>query len=210
MLKRKGDTRCKKTLKLTGLLFTLILAVSVVFTGCGNGRKDSTTKGTTENNNASGTTEDNLVDDAEDAVDDVADGVGDAVDDIANGFDNYDDAHDYLLNRLQNDDKDGKYEVRNETKDEQEYKDGASGYHFEIYDTSDDSGKKYGDFYVDKDTGKIYKRNTKTESVDNVDNYLFTSEFPIESTFPAPIVINRSFFLQFSKINFSMSSNSLI
>ena len=91
----------KKTLKLTSLLFTLILAVSVVFTGCGNGRKDSTTKGTTENNNASGTTEDNLVDDAEDAVDDVADGVGDAVDDIANGFDNYDDAHDYLLNRLQ-------------------------------------------------------------------------------------------------------------
>ena len=43
----------KKTLKLTSLLFTLILAVSVVFTGCGNGRKDSTTKGTTENNNAS-------------------------------------------------------------------------------------------------------------------------------------------------------------
>ena len=79
----------KKTLKLTSLLFTLILAVSVVFTGCGNGRKDSTTKGTTENNNASATTEDNLVDDAEDAVDDVADGVGDAVDDIANGFDNY-------------------------------------------------------------------------------------------------------------------------
>ena len=128
----------KKTLKLTSLLFTLILAVSVVFTGCGNGRKDSTTKGTTENNNASGTTEDNLVDDA----------------------------HDYLLNRLQNDDKDGKYEVRNETKDEQEYRDGASGYHFEIYDTSDDSGKKYGDFYVDKDTGKIYKRNTKTEKLE--------------------------------------------
>ena len=145
----------KKTLKLTSLLFALILAVSVVFTGCGNGRKDSTTKGTTENNNASATTEDNLVDDAEDAVDDVADGV-----------DNYDDAHDYLLNRLQNDDKDGKYEVRNETKDEQEYKDGASGYHFEIYDTSDDSGKKYGDFYVDKDTGKIYKRNTKTEKLE--------------------------------------------
>ena len=31
----------KKTLKLTSLLFTLILAVSVVFTGCGNGRKDN-------------------------------------------------------------------------------------------------------------------------------------------------------------------------
>ena len=98
-------------------MFTLILAVSVVFTGCGNGRKDSTTKGTTENNNASATTEDNLVDDVEDAVDDVADGVGDAVDDIANGFDNYDDAHDYLLNRLQNDDKmvSMKFEMRQKT-----------------------------------------------------------------------------------------------
>lgn len=115
----------KKTMKLASFIFALTLAVSVVLTGCGNGRKDSTTKGTTENNNASNTTEDNLVDDAEDAVDDVADGVGDAVEDVANGFDNYDDAHDYLLNRLQTDDKDGKYEVRNETRDEQEYKDGA-------------------------------------------------------------------------------------
>ena len=44
--------------------------------------------------------------------------------------------------------------------------DGASGYHFEIYDANDDSGKKYGDFYVDKDNGKIYKRNTKTEKLE--------------------------------------------
>ena len=43
----------KKTIKLTSLFFAMILAVSIVFTGCGNGRKDSTTKGTTENNNAS-------------------------------------------------------------------------------------------------------------------------------------------------------------
>lgn len=43
--------------------------------------------------------------------------------------------------------------------------------------------------------------------VDNVDNYLFINEFPIESTFPAPIVINKSSFLQFFKINFSISSN---
>ena len=34
-------------------------------------------------------------------------------------------------------------------KNEQEYRDGASGISFEIYDTSDDSGKKYGDFYVE-------------------------------------------------------------
>lgn len=156
----------KKMTRLVSLVFALVLATSIIFTGCGNGRKDSTTKGSTQENDQSSATEDNLVDDAGDAVDDVVDDVGDAVDDVANGFDNYDDAHDYLLNRLQNDDKNGKYEVRNETKDEQEYKDGASGYHFEIYDASDDSGKKYGDFYVDKDTGKIYKRNTKTEKLE--------------------------------------------
>lgn len=156
----------KKTIKRMSLMFAIALITSIVFTGCGNGRKDSTTNGSTQSNNETSATDDNLADDAEDAVDDVVDGVGDAVDDVANGFDDYDDAHDYLLNRLQSDDQDGKYEVRNETKEEQEYKDGASGYHFEIYDASDDSGKKYGDFYVDKDTGKIYKRNTKTEKLE--------------------------------------------
>ena len=156
----------KKTIKRISLMFAIALITSIVFTGCGNGRKDSTTKSSTQSNNETSATDDNLADDAEDAVDDVVDGVGDAVDDIANGFDNYDDAHDYLLNQLQSKDADGKYEVRNETKEEQEYKDGASGYHFEIYDASDDSGKKYGDFYVDKDTGKIYKRNTKTEKLE--------------------------------------------
>lgn len=157
----------KKMIRPISLIFAMVLMTSIIFTGCGNGRKDSTTKGSTQSNNTSSATEDdNLADDAEDAVDDVVDGVGDAVDDIANGFDDYDDAHDYLLNRLQSKDADGKYEVRNETKEEQEYKDGASGYHFEIYDASDDSGKKYGDFYVDKDTGKIYKRNTKTEKLE--------------------------------------------
>ncbi|EDR96867.1 hypothetical protein ANACAC_02572 [Anaerostipes caccae L1-92] len=33
--------------------------------------------------------------------------------------------------------------------------------------------------------------------VDNVDNYFLTNSLPIESTFPAPIVINKSFFLHF-------------
>ena len=156
----------KKTIKRMSLMFAIALITSIIFTGCGNGRKDSTTNGSTQSNNETSATDDNLADDVGDAVDDVVDGVGDAVDDVANGFDDYDDAHDYLLNRLQSDDQDGKYEVRNETKEEQEYKDGARGYHFEIYDASDDSGKKYGDFYVDKDTGKIYKRNTKTEKLE--------------------------------------------
>ena len=54
----------------------------------------------------------------------------------------------------------------------------------------------------DKRNPQICLSTIVYKSVDNVDNYLFTSEFPIESTFPAPIVINRSFFLQFSKIKF--------
>ena len=33
--------------------------------------------------------------------------------------------------------------------------------------------------------------------VDSVDNYFFMRLSPIEYTFPAPIVINKSFFLQF-------------
>ena len=41
------------------------------------------------------------------------------------------------------------------------------------------------------------RKTPSHSSVDNVDNYFFISSFPIESTFPAPIVINKSFFLQF-------------
>lgn len=42
---------------------------------------------------------------------------------------------------------------------------------------------------------------------DNVDNYYFRSDSPIFTTFPAPIVINKSLGTQFSLINFSMLSN---
>ncbi len=141
----------KKTILTMCVVMTFVFGTSVVFTGCRNKNDDNkaTTEGTSENASAS-TDEDS---------------VADAVDDVANGFDNYDDAHDYLLNRLGKDNKNAKYEVRNETKDTKEYRDGAKGYHFEIYDTSDDSGKKYGDFYVDKDTGKIYRKDTKTKKV---------------------------------------------
>ena len=43
--------------------------------------------------------------------------------------------------------------------------------------------------------------------VDNVDNYLEISSSPINTTSPAPIVINMSSLIHFSKINFSISSN---
>lgn len=48
---------------------------------------------------------------------------------------------------------------------------------------------------------KIPRRN-----VDNVDNYKPSKVSPISTTFPAPIVINRSPFTQFFNKNFSISS----
>ena len=56
--------------------------------------------------------------------------------------------------------------VKNKSEETTEYQDGSEGYHFEVYDTKDDSGKKYGDFYVDKDTGKIYQKNTDTKKIE--------------------------------------------
>ncbi len=160
----------KKTIWTLCMMCVFVLGISLVFTGCGNQNRNDTTDMTTEENAAgnvsSATEDDSLADDVGEAADDLADGAEDAVDDVANGFDSYDDAHDYLLNKLSTDNSDGQYEVRNEKKDVTEYKDGAKGYHFEIYDTSDSSGKKFGDFYVDKENGKIYKKDTKTKKIE--------------------------------------------
>ena len=143
----------------------LTLSVAAMFTGCSNKNDATTTEKTTEGGSSTTASNNDLGDDVEDAADDVADGAKDLADDVANGFDDYDDAHDYLINKLGSDGN-GQYEVRNKDQDVTEYRDGAKGYHFEIYDTSKDSGKKYGDFYVDKDNGKIYKKNTDTKKVE--------------------------------------------
>lgn len=152
----------KKTILTMCVVLTFVFGTSVVFTGCRNKSSDNNTTTEDTSENASTSTDGTS---AADAVDDVTDGAANAVDDIANGFDDYGDAHDYLLSRLGKENKNAQYEVRNETKDVTEYRNGAKGYHFEIYDTSDESGKKYGDFYVDKDTGKIYKKDTKTKKI---------------------------------------------
>ena len=152
----------KKTIWI--LCMTVILGTSVLFAGCSNTSDDNTAEKTTAE--SSSADDNSLADDVEDAADDIADGAEDAVDDIANGFDDYDDAHDYLLNQLGNNKEDGRYVVRNKTEETTEYQDGAEGYHFEVYDTKDDSNKKYGDFYVDKGTGKIYRENTDTKKIE--------------------------------------------
>ena len=53
-------------------------------------------------------------------------------------------------------------------------------------------------------TGKRMRR--RVFSVDSVYNYFFSRFSPILTTSPAPIVINKSSFVQFSKRNFSISS----
>ncbi|MDD3185104.1 MAG: ubiquinone biosynthesis protein [Anaerostipes sp.] len=145
-------------------LSMLMCMVTVTMTGC-FGKDEGSTQTTTE------TAEDtSIADDASDAVDNAADAVDDVADDVANGFDSYDDAHDYLVNRLGQGNDGGSYEVKKRDEKVTEYKKGYKGYHYEIYDTSDSSGKKYGDFYVDKDNGKIYKKNKDTNKIEEYGN----------------------------------------
>lgn len=93
------------------------------------------------------------------AVDDVADGIGDAVNNLGGGsFDSYEDAREYLLGKLNGDNKAAHYELRNEKKDLVSYNGNdadAQGYEFSVYET--DGNEKIGRYYVDKETGKIYR-----------------------------------------------------
>ncbi len=52
-----------------------------------------------------------------------------------------------------------------------------------------------------------YLRKIVDNYVDNVDNYLPSSDSPTFTMSPAPIVINRSPLIQFSSKKFSISSN---
>lgn len=100
-----------------------------------------------------------LTDGAEDAADDVADGVGDAIDNLGGGsFDSYGEAKSYLLEKLKKDNAGADYEVREEKEELTAYNSndpGAEGYAFSVYET--DGNEKIGIYYVDKDTGKIYR-----------------------------------------------------
>lgn len=149
------------------ILFRILFtgALLITMTGCGS----STTSGSTSGNNDpdlgqnASTKEDSIaedvVDNVGDAAEDVIDGVGNAVDDLVgdNGFDNYSDAHDYFLDTMGNYHSDAKFELRDEKKDLVDYQEGSKGYHFNLYDTSDDSGKMFGEFYVDATSGLIYR-----------------------------------------------------
>lgn len=119
-----------------------------------NANNNTGNNGSNADNGASG-----ILEGAADVVDDVADGVGDALDNIGGGsFDNYEDAKEYLLNKLSRDNASANYEIRNEKKDLISYHSTdskAEGYHFDVYET--DGNEKIGTYYVDKDSGKIYR-----------------------------------------------------
>lgn len=131
------------------------IALSFAITGCGN-----STNGSTSGNNDSNIIED-AADDVGDAAEDVADGVGDAVDDLVGngGFDNYNDAHDYFLDTMNSYHSDATFELRDEDRELNDYQEGSKGYHFHLYDTSqNENGDLFGEFFVDATDGTIYKK----------------------------------------------------
>lgn len=143
-----------RTLKKMTSLLLVTCSLGLALTGCGNNDKGST----------SGNNDNNVVEDAADnvgnAVEDVADGVGNAVDDLVgtNGFDNYEDAKTYLMQTMEEYHPDMKFEIRDEDKNLTDYQEGSKGYRFRLYDTSkDENGELFGEFYVDANSGVIYR-----------------------------------------------------
>ena len=174
-----------KNLKHYLYLSILFVTVSAMLTGCGSSTANSTSgNNNTDKNDLSEKVSD-ASDDVADAAKDVAEGAADAVGDAASeigdatddllgdgGFDNYNDAHDYFLDTMSSYHSDAKFELRNEDKKLNDYQEGSKGYHFYLYDTSkNESGDRFGEFFVDATTGRIYlKSNDKI------------SEYPVTST----------------------------
>lgn len=126
-----------------------------------------------DNNGMNNNNDNNGVDIGEDigrAADDVANGVGRAVGDMAGvNYGDYDSAHEYLMGQIGGANNNGRYEVRNENRELTNYdtaNSGRRGYRYEIYDTSKGNGEKYGVFYVDQETGKIYKETGKDKKIE--------------------------------------------
>ena len=172
----------QKTMKQLCMVLCLLTA-AMLYTGCGNQNRNNTSNGngtameggtvmpeanqSTGHPNTSNTSagnddnQSNVGQNIGDAASDVAEGVGNAVDDLAGvDYSDYNSAYEYLLEQIGGTDSTSKYEVRNKSRDLHNYNSSDStrkGYRFEVYDTSQGNGKKYGVFYVDQETGKIYK-----------------------------------------------------
>lgn len=152
----------------------MLLAVFVILSLVGCGMKNSkdnaeTTTGwsvanpdnTTENKKTTESTgtDNNAQNNVEEDTDGIMDNLG------AGTFDTYEDAKNYLMDKLTADNEDIAYEFREEDENLTSYDSnnpGAEGYQFHVYES--EGGKKTGDYYVDKDTGKVY-RYTKDNKI---------------------------------------------
>lgn len=163
-----------KNLKKLLTLMTTLALLTFVLVGCGGVNSATDSKNSTEAENDNNVADDvgDAAEDVGDAVGDAAEGAGDAVGDLidgSNGFDNYDDAHDYLMQQMGMNDTKANYEVRNEKKDLVSYDNENQGYQFELYDTATNKdGERKGIYYVDSKTGKIYEKDEKNNNVTEV------------------------------------------
>lgn len=159
------------------LLCSCLVIMAFSLTACGSDNNPESTGTTTEDtdgntDNSDTGNGDTLGDDVGDIIEDAGDAVDDVAKDVADGisgtYDTYDDAYDYFMGQISDDS--GRYEVRNNDKDLTEYTSGSTGYHFELHDTTNESDSKVGDFYVDSETGKVYKADDEG----NVSEYDFS------------------------------------
>ncbi len=153
------------------ILCSCLAIMAFSLTACGSDYNPESTGSTTEDDNNTDDNGDTLGDDVGDIIEDAGDAVDDVAKDVADGisgtYDTYDDAYNYFMGQFS--DSNGNYEVRNNDKDLTEYTSGSTGYHFELHDASRDSDSKIGDFYVDSETGKIYKSNDDGNGVSEYD-----------------------------------------
>lgn len=163
------ETIMKKKIFLLLTCCTMCMAIAA----CSNSNNPANDAGNAVEDAADGAGDavKDVADGAGDAVNDAAHGVGDAADNIADGAGDmingsirtFDDAYNRFMSMLP--DSTGRYSVTNNDKDLVEYYDGKRGYHIELHD-SKNGNKKVGDFYVDPDTGKIYKLGSDKKAVE--------------------------------------------
>lgn len=148
----------------------MLLAALVILSLAGCGMKNSKDNAETTTGwsveNPDNTTKDKKTTESTDAEDNIEEDADGIMDNLGAGtFDTYEDAKNYLMDKLTADNEDMSYEFWEETQDLTSYDSGnpgAEGYQFHVYES--EGGKKTGDYYVDKDTGKVY-RYTKDNKI---------------------------------------------
>lgn len=160
-------------------IFILVTAMlcSVLFTGCGNttDTTETTAEGPASSSEGSMTsseasTDTNLMNDIGTAAEDLVDGAANAVDDIFGGFTDYNHAQGYFMNYFQNDTNAKDYELRDEVKEPVEYQNGNQGYHFKLYQSSDQNADMVGEFFLDTKTGKLYQKDQTSGAITEYKN----------------------------------------